>query len=97
MLNEPLNPSIINYVWLRAVTNHAEAKAYVDYSVTGTIGSQTVLGGAVTGYQDWSILGNDHGAEWNKSIQQLRNTTASGGQFGFYGSLLKSFELEPLP
>lgn len=68
----------------RAVTDPAEAKAYVDRSLTGAIGCQRGEGGAVEDSVNDTYFSDDHGAEWNLPIQDLTN---------FYEVLLTKLEI----
>jgi alpha-tubulin suppressor-like RCC1 family protein len=55
----------------RGVTNPSEAKAYVDFSLTGAIGGYSAVRGSIIGATNDNRFGDDHGAEWNQNIQQL--------------------------
>ena len=74
----------------RSVTDVAEAKAYVDYSLTGTIGRglNGTQGGSVTDSVDDSYFGDEHSSEWARNIQQL---------LPFYNALMYKFELKRNP
>ena len=71
-------------VAVRTVTDLAEARAYADYSLTGTIGLNETKGGSVIDQVDDTYFGNSHSAEWERSIQDSQQ---------FYGALLLSFDL----
>jgi len=73
----------------RIVTDPAEAKAYVDQSLTGTIGSNAGLYGAVAAQVSEDAMGQDHGYESNNPIQDP--TT-----FSFYNDLMESYGLIPI-
>ena len=73
----------------RFVTDPAEAKAYADFSLTGTIGgankqANQSQGGAVGDSVDDSSFGDEHSSEWDRNIQKLK---------GFYDTLLIKFNL----
>jgi hypothetical protein len=72
----------------RSVTDVAEAKAYADYSLTGSIGFNETQGGSVGDYVDDSYFGDNHSAEWQLQIQSLET---------FYNMLLLKFELPRNP
>lgn len=70
---------------VRRVTDPAEAKAYVDYSLTGTIGGIVASGGAVGSFVNDTYFGDDHGAEWGGGLQSLKP---------FYNALLSAFDID---
>jgi len=72
----------------RSVTDFGEARAYVDYSLTGTIGGKdtSLLQGSLTGSVNDDYLGMNHSTEFNWSIQQLKQ---------FYDTLLTTFGYTP--
>jgi hypothetical protein len=74
----------------RFVTDPAEAKAYVDYSLTGTIGLglNGTQGGSIVDSVDDSGFGDEHSSEWGRNIQQL---------LPFYNTLMDKFELKKNP
>jgi hypothetical protein len=61
----------------------------VDQSLTGTIGSNTGLYGAVTANLSEDAMGADHGYEWNNPIQDP--TT-----FSFFNDLMESYGFTPI-
>jgi hypothetical protein len=76
---------------LRFVTDPSEAKAYVDQSLTGTIGSNTGLYGSVKARQDEDNMLDDHSYEWDNPIQD--SVTLS-----FYETLMgpSVYNLDPI-
>ena len=74
---------------LRFVTDPSEAKAYVDQSLTGSIGSNSGVYGSVGDNQDEDSMGTDHGYEWNNPIQD-------SATFSFYNALMESYDLTPI-
>jgi hypothetical protein len=82
-----LSGSISSPVY-RYVTNSAhasEAKAYVDYSLTGTIGVQTTAAGSISAVHSAHAL-NTHSYEWENPIQ---NTNV----FSFYNDLMDTLQV----
>jgi Alpha/beta hydrolase of unknown function (DUF900) len=76
----------------RLVSDPAEAKAYADFSLTGTIGignngAKETFGGAIfNSVDDSSAFGDEHSSEWNRNIQVLTP---------FYDNLMLDFGLVP--
>jgi uncharacterized repeat protein (TIGR03803 family) len=76
---------------IRYVTDPAEGKGYVDQSLTGSIGSQNSLAGAITNNVPKDVFGNDHSYEWDHQIQDPETTI-------FYNaSLPNAFGLKAIP
>jgi Alpha/beta hydrolase of unknown function (DUF900) len=75
---------------LRNVTDPAEAKAYVDFSLTGTIGfgQNGTKGGSIADSVDDSYFGDEHSSEWDRNIQEL---------VPFYNTLMLKFGQTPNP
>lgn len=72
----------------RLVNDHSEAKAYVNYSLTGAIGFNETAGGSISDYVDDSYFGDEHSAEWDWRIQKLK---------GFYNTILVKYGINPNP
>jgi len=70
----------------RTVYSSSESKAYVDYSLTDTIGHSTELKGAIKANVDESAMGKSHSYEWNCNLQDsvVQN---------FYDNLMTTFEI----
>jgi hypothetical protein len=71
----------------RPVLDPVEAKAYADFSLTGSIARES-QGGAIEDYVDDSYFGDSHSNEWVWKIQKLKT---------FYNTLLLKFELPRNP
>ena len=68
----------------RVVTDPGEAKAYVDFSLTGTVGVSPLALGSISGLENDDYFGDSHSAEWNLNIQNLT---------GFYNRLIVRLNL----
>jgi hypothetical protein len=74
----------------RYVTQHGEAKAYIDQSLTGSIGSNTAFKGSIQAQGiNEDAMGTDHSYEWDNPIEDP--TT-----FSFYNALMGSYDLTPI-
>jgi pimeloyl-ACP methyl ester carboxylesterase len=82
--------SLIVFTTLRAVTDQAETKAYINYSLTGAIGCNETQGGAVADYQNDNSFGDEHSSEWDRNIQDSALQS-------FYNTLMTKFEMAPNP
>jgi hypothetical protein len=58
-----------------------EAKAYVDQSLTGSVGSMTSIAGSVSVKVPEDVFGNRHSYEWDNPLQNVN-------VFNFYNSLM---------
>jgi hypothetical protein len=70
----------------RFVQDPTEAKAYADYSLTGTIGygANGTSGGSIADEVNDTNFGNEHSSEWGRGIQD-------GDLSSFYSKLLDKF------
>ena len=70
----------------RFIQESTEAKAYADYSLTGTIGLglNGTSGGSIVDQVDDSNFGDEHSSEWGRNIQDADLSL-------FYSTLMDKF------